>query len=167
MRSFTYAIALTLFAACGSSSSPKTSVDAPTSTTQHDAPVTTTIDAPPTTAAAMGLGKVCDQTHMCPTTGASTCVALTQGATHGFCTLSCGSGAVPAAGADPMPPAGGDAICMGSTPAPGAGTPACALSAAAANNMIPWDCAILCGTSGSTNLGDCPSGLVCTSNVCQ
>jgi hypothetical protein len=166
MRSFTYAIALTLFAACGSSSSPKTGVDAPT-TTQHDAPTTVVIDGPPTTAAATGLGKVCDQTHMCPTTGATTCVALTMGAAHGFCTLSCGMGAVPAAGANPTPPTGGDAVCMGSTPAPGAGTPACALSAPAANNMIPWDCAVLCGMSGTTNLGECPAGLVCTANVCQ
>jgi hypothetical protein len=118
MRSLPFAIALTMLAACGSSSSPKTGVDAPTSTTQHDAPASTTVDAPATAMAAMGLGKVCDQTHACPTTGATTCVALTSGATHGFCTLSCGSGAVPAAGADPQPPAGGDAICMGSTPAP-------------------------------------------------
>ena len=155
-----------MLAACGSSDTSHTTIDAP-NVTAHDAPTTNPTPDAPMSAAAMGLGKVCDQTHMCPTTGATMCVKLSASATSGFCTLGCGTTTAPPAGTMAAPPAGGDAMCTASTPAPGAGTPACVLSNAPANNMIAWDCGILCGTSGTTNLGTCPSGLTCTMNICQ
>lgn len=134
-------------------------VDAPQ---QIDAPM---IDAP--TAMAEGLGKRCDQMTPCPSS-AMICALLNGAGSPGFCTLSCGSGPVPAMGQDPTPPMGGDAICMGATPAPpGGGTPACALTGTAMNNMLPWACGILCGDVMGTQLGGCPGGLTCVSNLCE
>lgn len=165
MRSLPFAFAITMtLAACGGDSTTKTGVDAPV-TTQHDAPVTPTPDAP-TSTAAMGLGKVCgDATHTCPATGATMCVKLSSTATLGFCTLPCGTTTKPATG-NPTPPVGGDAMCTASTPAPGAGTPACVLDAVT-GTTVNWDCGIECGMSGTTNLGGCPMGLTCTMNICQ
>ena len=71
----------------------------------------------------------------------------------------------PATG-NPTPPVGGDAMCTASTPAPGAGTPACVLDAVT-GTTVNWDCGIECGMSGTTNLGGCPMGLTCTMNICQ
>ena len=168
MRSLTFAVPFALMlAACGGGGSTNPIPDAPNQTV-HDAPVSNPgVDAANGNPAAMGLGKVCNQTQMCPTTGATLCVALSMSATQGFCTLGCGTTTKPASG-NPTPPPGGDAMCTASTPAPGAGTPACVLATAPdANNMIKWDCAILCGMQGTTNLGTCPGGLTCTMNICQ
>ena len=110
--------------------------------------------------AAQGLGKVCDQMHACPM-GLS-CVALSMTATHGFCTLPCGTST-----SNTMPPANGNTTCTNAQPPPGQGTPACALVGAKTGNSYPWDCAIECGTLNNMNLGGCPGGLVCTNNICQ
>ena len=106
-----------------------------------DAPVVVPVDAATAdapAAPALGLGAFCDNTHQCPTTPAGLkCTALSAQATHGFCTISCGMTPVPPQGTNPTPPTGGNAICTGSVPAPGAGTPACVLTAQPVNNMIP------------------------------
>ncbi len=81
-----------------------------------------------------------------------------------YCSTSCGNGAAGSGSNAPDPPVGGDAICRSRV---STGTPACLLYGVAQNGVVPWWCAILCGTLGSDNLGDCPSGLVCISNSCQ
>ena len=125
-----------------------------------DAPM---IDAPP--AVSMGLGAICNANQPCPSS-AMICASLNN-SMNGFCTLSCGSGPVPAMGQDPMPPANGNMICMNNQPASPAGTPACVLTGAAMNNMLPWACGLLCGTFEGTNLGDCPGGNTCKDNLCE
>jgi hypothetical protein len=47
------------------------------------------------------------------------------------------------------------------------GTPACALYAPAGSGQVQWECGILCGMAGSANLGNCPTGLTCSGNLCQ
>lgn len=143
--------------ACGGGSSThppdaKKSVDAAIDAVPPDAP----------NAAAMGLGKECDQTNKCPTTGATMCVALSSTATHGFCTLSCGTST-----SNMTPPTNGNMTCANSTPKSPDGTPLCALVGQIANGMYPWSCALGCGTFNGMNLGQCPGGLVCMSNICQ
>lgn len=143
-------------AACGSSGSKH----GPDASQQIDAPGTL-VDAP--NAAAMGLGAVCSQTMMCPTTGATMCAALSMTATHGFCTLSCGMTASTAT----QPPTNGNQMCAASTPAPPSGTPVCAIHGPAMNNKFTWYCAVACGTLNNQDLGQCPGGLTCMSNICQ
>src|SRR5205823_7812214 len=104
--------------------------------------------------AAMGLGKVCDAMNPCPTS-APMCVALSMTATHGFCTLSCGTSTT-----GTTPPANGNQMCAAATPPPGEGTPGCALVGAKTGATYPWSCAVLCGMVMTTNFGSCPGGLV-------
>ena len=117
------------------------------------------LDAP--NAAAMGLGAVCDGMHPCPAS-APMCVKLASTATHGFCTLSCGTTTT-----STTPPMNGNQMCAAATPAPGAETASCALVGQKSGATYPWSCAVLCGMQGATNYGSCPGGLVCTSNICQ
>jgi hypothetical protein len=88
MRSFSYALVLTL-AACSSSSTPNKSNPDAAITTQHDAPPVVVVDAPP--AALAGLGQKCNSTTPCPSSAMS-CLSA-QGATNGFCSLVCHAGA--------------------------------------------------------------------------
>ncbi len=114
---------------------------------------------------AQGLGAVCNQTTPCPTTPAGLeCIALSATATQGFCGLPCGTSAN-----DQTPPQGGQAICTGSMPAPGSGTPLCAITGAPEGTppMTPWFCGVACGTLQGMDLGTCPGGLTCTENLCQ
>ena len=155
-------LVLAVVAACSSNSKPKSNLDAPGggdgAKTFLDAPAA---DAP--NAAAMGLGKYCDQMTMCPATGATQCAALSMTATHGFCTLSCGMTASTAT----MPPTNGDQMCAASMPASPEGTPLCSIHGPAMNNKFTWYCVLGCGTLNNTNLGQCPGGLVCMNNICQ
>ena len=50
---------------------------------------TVSIDSAPANVATK-LGKLCDQTNACPAQ-AMDCVAFSMSATHGFCTLGCGT----------------------------------------------------------------------------
>jgi hypothetical protein len=114
---------------------------------------------------AQGLGAVCDDTHMCPTTPAGLeCIALSDNATHGFCAAPCGMSAN-----NQTPPTGGTAMCTASQPPPGNGTPLCAITGMAVGQppMTPWFCGVACGTFMSMDLGTCPGGLTCTDNLCQ
>lgn len=107
-------------------------------------------------AGVLGLGQVCYGGD-CTTGAATTCSALAQGADHGFCTLTCGT-----TDTTDAPPADGNATCtsayQGTTPTDG--TPACALYSSE-GPPYTWSCAVLCGTSGTTDLGGCPAGLTC------
>jgi hypothetical protein len=118
------------------------------------------IDAAP--AGIEGLGQVCDDTMMCPAAGATECVAISDTATHGWCTLNCGQTATMT-----PPGAAGNTICAnaytGTTP--DQGTPLCAIYSGA--GPYDWSCAIGCGNLSGTELGGCPPGLTCTDNVCQ
>jgi V8-like Glu-specific endopeptidase len=109
------------------------------------------------------LGTLCGSAAPCPPT-APVCLSL-DGSNY-FCTTSCGSGAAGsgAGGAGAQPPANGDAICQAQ---PSFGTPACVLGSEPVNNVVQWECGILCGMSGSDDLGGCPPGLTCRSNICQ
>jgi hypothetical protein len=113
-------------------------------------------------AGATGLGQLCGSAMACPT-GAPQCIEVGSGGTP-FCTLGCGSSAGSSA-----PPTNGDATCQAqATGSPG--TPACALYQAGSGSsagVYEWSCAILCGSNGSANLGTCPAGLTCTSNICR
>ena len=120
-----------------------------------------TPDAPPTTQPSMGLGKTCDQANPCPTQDPPFLCATVG--TVGFCTKICGN---TAAGAT-TPPADGNTKCMAIQPASPSGTPLCALTAPPMNNTMDWACALGCGVFMNQNLGDCPTGLTCTSNICQ
>jgi hypothetical protein len=114
---------------------------------------------------AQGLGAVCDNARPCPATPAGLeCVALSMTATQGFCALPCGSSAN-----NMTPPQGGQAICSGSQPPPGSGTPLCAITGPAEGTppMTPWLCGVACGTLQGMDLGTCPGGLTCTDNLCQ
>jgi len=129
-----------------------------------DAPVGT-IDAPPATidappAGILGLGQICYGGD-CVTGSATTCSALAAGAEHGFCTLTCGTTQTTDA-----PPADGNTICAGAYQGttPTQGTPGCALYSGTAA-PYEWSCAVLCGTSGSTDLGGCPDGLTCGADL--
>jgi hypothetical protein len=153
-------LALIVVAACSSSSSKNPDANG----NGGDAKVFldgAPADAP--NAAATGLGAVCDQTHMCPATGATQCAALSMTATHGFCTLSCGQTPSTAT----QPPANGDTMCAASTPASPDGKPLCAIHGPAMNNKFTWYCVLGCGTLNGMNLGQCPGGLACMNNVCQ
>jgi len=144
------ALVTCLLVACSSSSSSH--VDgAPAGDALADGP----------NAAAMGLGAVCDGSHPCPT-GAPMCVVLNAMATHGFCTLSCGTST-----SGTMEPANGNQTCAAATPAPPDGTPACAIVGQKSGANYPWSCAIRCGMQGATNYGSCPGGLACLNNLCQ
>jgi hypothetical protein len=115
---------------------------------------------------AQGLGAVCNNSMPCPTTPAGLeCLAVTANATQGFCALPCGTTAPGAM----QPPTGGQAICSGSTPPPGSGTPVCAVTSEDEGTppMTPWFCAVACGTLQGMDLGTCPGGLTCTMNLCQ
>lgn len=153
------ALALALFPACGGSGDDDNAADAATS--NPDA-AESQPDAPP---AETGFGQVCDNTNMCPTTGATDCVAISSGATHGWCTLECGTTQDTTAG-----PAGGDDICAAaySGTVPDEGTPGCVIYSGTAAPYT-WSCAILCGTYMTTNLGGCPTGLTCNTaqNICE
>jgi len=59
------------------------------------------------------------------------------------------------------PPPNGDAMCSSSS-----GTPRCALTDQKTGTQT-WYCGIECGMAGAMNLGTCPTGLTCTSNLCQ
>jgi hypothetical protein len=115
-----------------------------------------------------GLGQVCDNTVMCPATGATNCVAISGTATHGWCTLDCGETQTTT-----PPGASGNTICADaySRPSPAEGTPLCAIysGTGAAMDQPPftWSCAIGCGNLQGTELGGCPTGLTCTANICQ
>ncbi|HUH03537.1 MAG TPA: hypothetical protein VML75_16180 [Kofleriaceae bacterium] len=164
------ALAVALAPACGD--------DGGTTTTAGDgdgdgdgdggADATVTPDAPP---AATEWGQICDGSTACPSTDLS-CVAVSAQATQGWCTVGCGSTAWDGTGS-PTAPVGGDALCAssyyGTTPTEGTG--ACAIYApdAASPNttMADWSCAILCGVAGTTDYGGCPTGMTCTSNLCQ
>ena len=129
-----------------------------------DVPDASPDDASPDAyAGVFGLGQVCTSPAQCTTGNTTTCAALSEEATHGFCTLGCGT----SSGTD-TPPTGGDAICAaefnGETPAEG--TPKCTIFTGSAPNVM-WFCAVACGTDGSTDYGGCPGGLTCTANVCQ
>lgn len=123
-------------------------------------------DAPPSSGAE-GIGKVCVRAMMgadCPASAPS-CVALAAGP-NGFCTAACGTSA------DNMTvPPNGNATCSAVAPAVPSGTPACVLYGEAMNGQVPWACGILCGTVDNmgtpVELGDCPTGLTCTANLCQ
>ncbi len=123
------------------------------------------IDAAP---AETGFGQLCDNTNMCPATGATDCVAISATAAHGWCTLECGE-----TPDDTAAPTGGTAICAGaySGEVPADGTPACAIYAGTGPQMdqppFTWSCAVLCGNYMGTELGGCPTGLTCTDNICQ
>jgi hypothetical protein len=111
-----------------------------------------------------GLGQVCTPQMACPA-GAPECAAFEKNATQGMCTLSCGTGEPASGGGMPTPPATGDATCAAGYT--GTGTPACVVYGEEVDGMVPWSCGVLCGTSGTTNLGECPTGLTCTSNFCM
>ncbi len=122
------------------------------------------MDAPPAdapNASAEGLGKVCDQMNPCPT--GLQCIRLSMTATHGFCTLSCGT----TQASSTQPPANGNMVCMQATPAPGNGTPLCALNDGMTTGTKTWYCAVACGSYMNQNLGQCPGGLTCSGNICQ
>ena len=149
-----FAVALV---ACGGGSSThppdaKKAADAAVDSLPADAP----------NAAAMGLGKVCQSSTDCTGGAANMCVKLSMTATHGFCTLSCGTSTT-----NTTPPTNGNMTCTNATPKSPDGTPLCALVGPIANGMYPWDCALTCGTFMGMNLGQCPGGLVCMSNICQ
>lgn len=179
MRSFMYAVtfAMTL-GACGGGDDGKTValVDAPTST-KKDAPTTNPTPDAPTTTAIMGLGQTCDQTHACPSS-AMQCVTTSQGATSGFCTLACHTGAtfMTDANAQPTDPNLGTtsadaAKCTAAYSAGSSGTANCDLplnvkpaptgGMLAKNTTYTYDayCAIDCG--GTQAAPTCPSGLTC------
>ena len=163
MRTFTILFAALTLAACGGSDAKtadaKLAFDAPVGG-NPDAP-TATPDAPNANTST-GLGQVCAGNN-CPAE-ANMCVDV--GGTNTFCTLSCGTGPVPAQGQQPTPPTGGNAICEAAYNGT-SGTLACVLTGTAANNMIPWSCGILCGTYQTQDFGTCTNGLVCTDNFCQ
>jgi hypothetical protein len=96
------------------------------------------------------------------TANAASCISLT-GAAY-WCTTSCGTGPAGSGSDAPAPPANGDALCR--VPV-SSGTPVCGLYGTAQNGVVPWFCALLCGVSGTTDLGNCPPGLACVSNTCQ
>jgi hypothetical protein len=151
-------VVVALLAACGSSSKSNPDAAHNDAKVYMDAPAA---DAP--NAAAMGLGKVCDQATACPTTGATQCVGVSMTATHGFCTLPCGM----TPSTSMTPPANGDAMCTAAMPASPQGTPACAIHGPAMSNKFTWYCVLACGTLSGQNLGQCPGGLTCMSNLCQ
>lgn len=93
---------------------------------------------------------------------APSCISLSGSAY--FCTASCGSGPAGSGSGAPIPPPDGDAICRSLI---SMGTPWCGLYGEAKNGVVPWSCAILCGTLGSDDLGGCPAGLTCVSNGCR
>jgi len=118
------------------------------------------MDAP--AGSATGLGKSCTgsgsgNAALC--TGSDT-QCVTVNSTDYFCTKSCGSST-----GSSMPPTGGDAMCSAGETTPG--TPACALYMQGSGSNYLWSCAIECGSNGSANLGTCPAGLTCTSNLCE
>jgi hypothetical protein len=152
---FASAVLGCVLAACGGDDGGSSGVDA--------APPP--VDAPQGPQAAQGLGKTCTSPADCPTS-APLCAKATQTG-PGFCTLSCGTTAVPPQGMDPTPPADGTAMCMAAQPAPPSGTPLCAITGSPANDMIPWACGIACGSFMGQDLGECPQGLTCNANLCQ
>lgn len=106
---------------------------------------------------ATGLGQVCNAGAPCPG-NAPVCAELDNPANGGFCTLTCG---MTAEEPDPMPPAGGDAICAGQYNG-SSGTPICNLYTPPQAGQITWYCGVGCGTPpGGTDLGMCPNDLVC------
>ncbi len=160
----------TIFA-CGGNSNPKI-IDAKVFKDGK-----TFLDAP----AATGIGALCGSGSgnpaLCPTADPQ-CTSLTGNAW--FCTEGCGYGSCATGGtygssscsmngsAQPMPPSGGDAICMAQKSTTTA-TPVCALYSDGPNagSAIAWSCGLLCGTSGSSNFGTCPTGLTCNMNFCM
>lgn len=110
----------------------------------------------------LGLGQLCPTGAECVTGAATQCIKLATAGTQ-FCTLPCGSNDTP-----DTAPADGNGICAaaynGTTPTQG--TPMCSVRD---SNTAPvnWSCGINCGMAGSTDLGGCPDGLVCTANFCQ
>lgn len=159
--SFLMTVALgSVLVACGGDDGDGGGGGNPDAAVQIDAAPMVDAGNPP----AMGLGARCDNMTPCPTTPAGLeCVALSQGATYGFCALPCGT--TPAASMEP--PMNGTQTCQASTPAPGNGTPICAITGPMMNGMKPWLCGVACGTFMGQNLGTCPGGLVCTDNLCQ
>jgi hypothetical protein len=90
-------------------------------------------------------------------------VCLSLSGTTYFCTASCGNSVAGPGSGSPLPPPDGDALCQSLI---SAGTPVCGYYGDATNGVVPWFCAILCGT-GSDGLGSCPPGLTCVSNSCR
>jgi hypothetical protein len=76
-----------------------------------------------------------------------------------FCTKACGTAG------SATPPTGGDAMCAAGEST--TGTPGCVLVGSGSGSSYAWSCAIECGTFNSMNLGTCPGGLTCTSNICE
>lgn len=142
-----------------------------------------TPDGPGSGSASSDLGKICTSTGSAGSGDPTLCTAadpecLTVGGPF-FCSKSCGTGPCVAGGTpgsascfgsgsnQPMPPAGGDAICMAQA---SSGTPICGLYGAGSGSgsaAVDWSCAILCGSAGSNNFGTCPPGLTCSQNFCQ
>jgi hypothetical protein len=91
----------------------------------------------------------------CPT-DTPDCITLDN--TNGFCSNVCGTSAD-----NQTPPTGGDAMCVAQYDG-NSGTPTCAAVDTCPGGTCTWHCLILCGTSGTTDLGTCPNGLVCGSN---
>lgn len=161
------------FAACGSSSTkknPDAHVNLPDGSTTPDGG---TPDA--ASAAVTGLGQACNPSgaNTCPAS-AATCDALTQGATNGWCTPSCGQTAWVAPPGQPASPgAAGNTMCKNAYTGmvPGQGTPGCVIYSQDQTDMTKadWTCAILCGQYMTTNFGGCPGGLTCntTDNLCE
>ena len=143
-------LTVTSFAACGGDDG-----GTPDAFVYMDAKVF--MDAPP---GKTGLGNLCSQAMPCGTE-APLCIALGMGKPS-WCSAVCGQ----SAGSD-MPPAGGQAVCdeFMSTP----GTPLCAVVRPPSGNetQYTWACGVYCGTFMGMELGTCPTGLTCTSNLCQ
>jgi hypothetical protein len=162
------ALAVALAPACGDDGGGTTTVGDGDGDGDGDADAAVTTDAPP---AATAWGQVCDNATACPTTDLS-CVAVSSTATQGWCTIGCGSTPWTGTG-EPPAPTDGDAVCaagfVGTSPTEG--TPACTIyapNAAAPNTtMADWSCGIVCGMVQTMDFGGCPSGMTCTSNLCQ
>jgi len=111
-----------------------------------------------TTTGVSFIGTFCTMQSQCP--DSQYCLATSD--TSGFCTLSCGEGAL-------EPPDGGEQLCA-ATPALG-GTPACPeegdLFTTNSDGGYTFYCELLCGILGDVNEGTCPPELTCTENICQ
>jgi hypothetical protein len=108
-----------------------------------------------------GLGQVCNA--MTPCADATTTCLSVGGAASGFCSFECAADL--AMGVNPEA-AASQACATAYTSTHGSPLCAARIPEQVGTNS-DWYCLVGCGVIDTTDLGDCPGGLTCTSNSCQ
>jgi hypothetical protein len=114
---------------------------------------------PADAAAASGLGAPCTREDPSCPSDYPDCVFLSESATDGFCSRSCGTSPVPAPGSEPAPPPDGQELCEEGYE--GSARAACAVMFAPEDGLVPWACGLACGSTPEGNFGTCPDNLTC------